>query len=191
MDCTAWHVRPIDSGMRRVAVVLLAVFAASCASKTVSQPFPTPTARRAPATAPPPAARPEPPASVDTPARVLGDRIVDAALQYRGIPYKNGGADPTGFDCSGFVQYVLAKFDWRLPRETRAQFSVGTRVPRDAIQAGDLVFFSTVADGASHVGIAVDADEFVHAPNSRGVVRVESLNAAYWRQRFLGARRME
>ena len=64
------------------------------------------------------------------------------------------------------------------------------RVSRDELRPGDLVFFSTVAPGVSHVGIALDDEEFVHAPNSRGVVRVERLTTEYWRTRFVGARRV-
>ncbi len=77
-----------------------------------------------------------------------------------------------------------------MPRQTSAQFTVGARVRQDQIQAGDLIFFSTVAPGASHVGIAVDDDEFVHAPSSGGVVRVERLALPYWQRRFIGARRV-
>ena len=58
------------------------------------------------------------------------------------------------------------------------------------LEPGDLVFFTTVAPGASHVGIALGGDEFVHAPSSTGEVRVERLSAAYWSTRFVGARRV-
>jgi len=105
-------------------------------------------------------------------------------------PYRNGGANPAGFDCSGLVRYVLAQYGRTVPRQTRDQFTAGERVDRDDLRAGDLVFFSTVAPGASHVGILLDDDEFVHAPSSRGVVRVERLTTEYWRTRFVGARRV-
>lgn len=108
-----------------------------------------------------------------------------------GTPYRNGGADPRGFDCSGFTQYVFAGIGINLPRETREQYQEGKKVRLGRQQPGDLVFFSTVSPGASHVGIALDGDTFVHAPSSRGVVRVESLNAAYWSKRFVGIRRLE
>lgn len=120
----------------------------------------------------------------------LGHRIVADALDLRGVPYRNGGTTPQGFDCSGLVAYVLARHGLEMPRQTRAQFRVGRNVDRDEIQPGDLVFFSTVASGASHVGIAVDADEFVHAPSSKGVVRVERLTLPYWSRRYVGARRV-
>jgi cell wall-associated NlpC family hydrolase len=116
--------------------------------------------------------------------------LVESALQLRGIPYLNGGSDPGGFDCSGFTQYVFAQFQLGLPRETREQFRVGEKVRRDEISPGDLVFFATTSSDVSHVGLAIGADEFVHAPSSTGVVRVERLSSTYWAPRFLGARRV-
>jgi cell wall-associated NlpC family hydrolase len=104
------------------------------------------------------------------------------------VPYRLGGADPTGFDCSGFVQYVLRQHAIAMPRTVAEQFVVGDVTP--AVEAGDLVFFQTIGSKASHVGIAIDAYSFVHAPNSRGVVRVDRLDAPYWAGRFLGARRV-
>jgi peptidoglycan DL-endopeptidase CwlO len=133
------------------------------------------------------------PASARTTGRdaaAVGHRLVAAALDLRGVPYRNGGTDPTGFDCSGLVAFVFRQHGLSVPRQTSAQFTVGRKVDKDRIQPGDLVFFSTVAPGASHVGIAVDDDEFVHAPSSRGVVRVERLTLPYWQRRFVGARRV-
>lgn len=119
-----------------------------------------------------------------------GHRIVAAALELRGVPYRNGGADPAGFDCSGLVEFVFRQHGLVVPRQTRDQFTVGARVGKRQIRAGDLIFFSTVSRGASHVGIAIDDDEFVHAPSSGGVVRVERLTLPYWEKRFIGARRV-
>ena len=116
--------------------------------------------------------------------------LVDAALKLRGIPYRNGGSDPNGFDCSGFTQYVFAQYHVALPREVRTQYDAGVPVPADRIVRGDLVFFSTTEPGPSHVGIALDEDQFVHAPSSNGVVRVELRHSAYWASRFIGARRV-
>ena len=173
--------------LRRVAaVVILAAAAGACASRGAgSRPVPTPSA--------PAAEGPAAPATAAVPlpeGEALGYRIAATALEYRGVPYRNGGVTPAGFDCSGFVRYVLARYGREMPRQTREQFTAGVRVSRDKLRAGDLVFFSTVAPGASHVGIALDDDEFVHAPNSRGVVRVERLTTEYWRTRFVGARRV-
>jgi cell wall-associated NlpC family hydrolase len=105
------------------------------------------------------------------------------------VPYRNGGTDPSGFDCSGLVQYVFAEEGIALPRTVGEQFHSGQPIKSDELEPGDLVFFTTVAPGASHVGIAIGGDEFVHAPSSNGEVRVEHLSASYWARRFVGARR--
>ena len=96
----------------------------------------------------------------------------------------------TGFDCSGFVRFVMAQHQLTLPRTTAEQFQIGRRVSASDVRAGDLVFFSTVAPGASHVGLAISKDEFVHAPATSGVVRVERFEWSYWQSRFVGARRL-
>lgn len=117
--------------------------------------------------------------------------LLTTALGLRGTPYRFGGNDPmTGFDCSGFVRYVFAQFGYQLPREVQAQFKSGRPITREEIQPGDLVFFETVSKGASHVGIALGNDEFVHAPSSRGVVRTERYTIEYWARRWIGARRV-
>jgi cell wall-associated NlpC family hydrolase len=115
---------------------------------------------------------------------------VNTALEFRGVPYRNGGSDPSGFDCSGFVHYVFAKYGTVLPREVRDQYRAGASVDLDDVVAGDLLFFETVSRGASHVGMVVGAGQFVHAPSSRGVVRVERYDSSYWARRFVGARRV-
>jgi cell wall-associated NlpC family hydrolase len=136
----------------------------------------------------PAAFRPAPAVVMTTP--MLRADVLQTALAYRGVPYRFGGDNPTaGFDCSGFIQFVLSSHAVAVPRTTAEQFQIGRRVGARDIQAGDLVFFSTVAPGASHVGMALNADEFVHAPAASGVVRVERLHASYWQSRFVGARR--
>jgi cell wall-associated NlpC family hydrolase len=164
---------------RALLVVLgLAATTAACASSGAT-PRPLPSPSSPPETT---AARPR--------GEALGHRLAATALEFRGVPYRNGGTSPAGFDCSGLVRYVLARHGVDVPRQTRQQYGAGRRIGRGDLQAGDLVFFSTVAPGASHVGIALDDDEFVHAPSSRGVVRVERLTTDYWRTRFIGARRV-
>jgi cell wall-associated NlpC family hydrolase len=117
--------------------------------------------------------------------------FIATALALRGTPYLNGGSEPTqGFDCSGFVQWVFGQHGTPLPREVREQFDAGRTIDRDEVRAGDLVFFTTVSRGASHVGIALGNGEFVHAPSSRGVVRVEHYMNGYWAARWVGARRI-
>jgi len=124
------------------------------------------------------------------PGPFAGYALTGTALSLRGVPYRNGGTDPKGFDCSGFTQYVFAQYGIALPREVRDQFRLGTPVQADHLVAGDLIFFTTTEPGVSHVAIAIGGDEFVHAPSSTGVVRVEHLGATYWSPRFLGARRV-
>ena len=116
--------------------------------------------------------------------------LVGTALDLRGVRYRNGGADPGGFDCSGFTQYVFARHGVKLPRSVRDQFDEGTSVRPEDVREGDLLFFSTDGPGASHVGIAVGGDSFVHAPSTSGVVRVERMASRYWANRFVGARRV-
>lgn len=180
---------PDLSTLRATALAALAVLApliGACASTgAVPRPFPTPRTTTA-ATRPVP--QPDRP-PVDPPTGEGG--VVGTALDLRGIPYRNGGTDPTGFDCSGFTQYVYARHGIGLPREVRDQFSVGSTVRPEALQPGDLLFFTTTAPGPTHVGIAVGGDEFVHAPSSTGVVRVERLGSSYWSSRYLGARRIQ
>lgn len=118
--------------------------------------------------------------------------VVDTALRLRGTRYAAGGDNPrTGFDCSGFVQYVLAQHAIAAPRTAAEQHRSGRPVAAADLQPGDLVFFSTIAPGPSHVGIVVSpAGEFVHAPADGGVVRVERWDTDYWRRRWFGARRV-
>ena len=114
--------------------------------------------------------------------------MLRTATDLLGTPYRNGGSTIEGFDCSGFVQYVFAQHG----RPCRGRFGgrprSGSRV-REA-EAGDLVFFPPRATGPTHVGIALGPDRFIHAPSSRGVVRVEPLARRYWASRFLEARRV-
>ncbi len=116
--------------------------------------------------------------------------MINTALKFLGVPYRNGGSDPSGFDCSGFIQYVFNALGVALPREVRDQYRVGEDVSLDEVKAGDLLFFQTVSRGASHVGMAIGPGQFVHAPSSRGVVRVERYTGQYWASRFVGARRV-
>lgn len=183
--------------MRIPALIGTALLATACASTgNVPRPFPTPDGGAPPLPAP---AAPEPGSPADiplvppdaiVPGRADGYALAGAALAFRGVPYVNGGTDPSGFDCSGLVQYVYGRYGVSLPREVRDQYRVGEKVDRDELEPGDLVFFSTVARGASHVGIALGGDQFVHAPSSNGVVRVERLSASYWSRRYVGARRI-
>jgi len=175
------------AGSLHVALcILIALSAAACASSGNPRPRPFPGAPLPPestsSTAEPPVVVPSVP--------VVSSAIVETAMRLRGVPYRNGGSDPTGFDCSGFVQWVFAKNGLMLPREVREQYGTGQQIELRDVQPGDLVFFQTVSRGASHVGVVIGAGQFVHAPSSTGVVRVERFSATYWARRFVGARRV-
>jgi cell wall-associated NlpC family hydrolase len=166
---------------RFCTVLICAGWLGGCASTgAVPRPFPA-AGDRAPATAPTAGRR-------DNAAE--GYAIAATALELRGAPYRNGGADPSGFDCSGFIWYVFAEHGLALPRTVEEQFREGIRVDPDALAAGDLVFFRTDGRSVSHVGLSIGGQQFVHAPSSRGSVRVEHLESSYWRRRFAGARRL-
>jgi cell wall-associated NlpC family hydrolase len=120
----------------------------------------------------------------------MGYGVAGTALSLRGAPYRNGGSDPAGFDCSGFVTYVFGQNGVAVPRTVNDQYRAGHEVAGPQLEPGDLVFFSTVAPGASHVGIVIGGDEFIHAPSGAGSVRVERMSASYWSTRFVGARRV-
>jgi len=168
-------------------VIVIAALCSACASTgAVPRPFPTPGSTGSTGSGGSPAA---PNARLAKPA-FDGYALVGTALALRGAPYRNGGADPKGFDCSGFTQYVFAQYGVALPREVREQFKQGKQIDANNLAPGDLIFFSTTDPGPSHVGIAVGGDEFVHAPSSTGVVRVEHLGSSYWAPRYLGARRV-
>jgi cell wall-associated NlpC family hydrolase len=124
--------------------------------------------------------------------RFDGRAIAEYAMGFRGVPYRLGGTDPTGFDCSGLVQYVFAQYGVFVPRVVEEQWEFGDKIKPSDIAPGDLIFFNTKrsGDGASHVAIAIGGESFVHAPNSTGVVRVETLGSSYWGSRYLGARRI-
>jgi cell wall-associated NlpC family hydrolase len=161
-------------------LLAIAVLGAACASSgAVPRTLPVPGGTERPVAAPKPASSSD----------VEAFAVASTALSLRGAPYRNGGATPDGFDCSGFVQYVYRQHGVTVPRQTREQFRLGRSLGRKDLAPGDLVFFTTVAPGASHVGIVIGQDQFVHAPSERGVVRVERLSADYWNRRYVGARR--
>lgn len=117
--------------------------------------------------------------------------VLMRALSLVGTPYRYGGNTPeAGFDCSGLVGYVFGDMlGRRLPRTSGELARLGVGVGPIALAAGDLVVFG---DGAqvSHVGIYVGEGRFVHAPSSGGTVRLDRLDAPYWREHFQGGRRI-
>lgn len=176
--------------LRVISIVLGAVLAAGCASTGATpRPFPLPGGAGSSGAGGTASGTSAAGAGATSATAADGYSISSTALALRGAPYRNGGSDPQGFDCSGFVHYVYTQHGVQMPRSVRQQFGVGHDVQPAVLEPGDLVFFSTVAPGASHVGIAVGGDQFVHAPSTSGVVRVENLSSQYWASRFVGARR--
>jgi cell wall-associated NlpC family hydrolase len=167
---------------------------AGCATARTPRPEPFPSAPVAPtpaATEPSdrPAAIAEPAAN---PFRVApGGDVVRVALSLRGVKYREGGDSPaSGFDCSGFVRYVFAQERIELPRTVAEQFSIGAPEPLSEVQEGDLIFFTTIAPGPSHVGLAIGDGEFIHAPSGFGAVRIERLDSRYWHDRVIAVKRL-
>jgi cell wall-associated NlpC family hydrolase len=128
------------------------------------------------------------PAVAATPPRAM---LAAFAMTLRDIRYRRGGREPqTGFDCSGFVQYVFAhSLGIDLPDTSISQFLAGTKVPRSDLQTGDLVFFHTRGKNVSHVGIYLDNGRFIHSPSTGKRVRVDELSDNYWARRYVGAKR--
>ncbi|MFA7580052.1 C40 family peptidase [Castellaniella sp.] len=119
--------------------------------------------------------------------------MAGTALKFLGVKYRYGGNGPgKGFDCSGLVAYAAEKsLGLKLPRVASQQARLGTSVKRDELRRGDLVFFNTLGRRFSHVGIYLGDRKFVHAPRSGAEIRVESMDMAYWRKRYNGARRLQ
>ena len=120
-----------------------------------------------------------------------GEAILREAQKHLGAPYVWGGASPAGFDCSGFVYYVLTTQGIPSYRTPEDQYRQGTAVEKSQLQPGDVVYFyGTYADKISHTGIYAGNGQFIHAPNSRSVVSYSNLTSGYWADHYYGARRM-
>jgi len=114
--------------------------------------------------------------------------VVGIAEQYLGVPYVFGGESPSGFDCSGLVAYVYAQVGVSLPHYTVAQYNYAdsVSVSRSQLEPGDLVFFA----GLGHVGIYVGGGQFIHAPHTGSVVRIDSLSGGWYASEYDGAKRI-
>jgi cell wall-associated NlpC family hydrolase len=173
---------------RTLVIVLVLAGAAACASTNGARPRPFPTpGPRTPAPTAAPGEEAESAAAVPAVTSDAARAVIDVALSLAGTPYRNGGADPSGFDCSGFVQYVFSRVGIGVPRTVSDQFDATT--PVGVSWPADLLFFTTTAPGPTHVAIALGDGRFVHAPSSRGVVRIERLDARYWKERLVAIRR--
>lgn len=113
--------------------------------------------------------------------------IIKTAMSQIGVPYKPGGSDPRGFDCSGFSSYVYKKNRIKIDRTATGQYRNGKKLKGKTARPGDLVFFKINGKSIGHVGIYLGKGKFIHAPSSGKSVEVQSLSSVYWKPRFLGA----
>jgi peptidoglycan DL-endopeptidase CwlO len=107
---------------------------------------------------------------------ISSNSVIAYASNFLGIPYVWGGSSPSGFDCSGFTQYVFAHFGVNLPRVSEAQQNVGAYVSRNNLKPGDLVFFG---NPAYHVGIYVGNGNMIDAPHTGTVIKIQKLNSDF------------
>lgn len=118
-----------------------------------------------------------------------GRELILHSMGLVGTPYRYGGRDRSGFDCSGMVHYVYRQaLGVTLPRSAREMAAVSRAIRPQDLRPGDLVFFNTNGHAHSHVGLYIGNGEFVHAPSSRGTIRTEKLSHDYFSRRFSGAR---
>lgn len=121
-----------------------------------------------------------------------GEKIVATALQYQGYRYKWAGSDPsTGFDCSGFVNYVYKLYGYSMERTAQNIYNTnGSAVSKEDLQPGDLVFFGWGAGSITHVGLYIGDGQFIHASTSSTGVIISELDSKYYTQKYVGAKRL-
>ncbi|MEP0813953.1 MAG: SH3 domain-containing protein [bacterium] len=125
--------------------------------------------------------------------RSLGADLINRALSLRGTPYRWSGESPGGFDCSGFIYYLIQTATGvnDLPRSAADMYrDLGVSVDKEDLRPGDLVFFTTYKAGASHVGLYLGDGDFVHASSAQGEVTISNMSEGYYKERFIGAKRV-
>ena len=126
---------------------------------------------------------------VSSPGRTTaGHRAAAIALDQVGAPYRYGGTSPSGFDCSGLVQYSYRQAGLKVPRTTGQLWSAASPVGRNELKAGDVLFFS-IEGKMSHVGLYLGERRFVHAPQSGRKVSVASLDSPFYKAALIRAGR--
>lgn len=119
-----------------------------------------------------------------------GQKIVETAMKYIGVPYVWGGTTTSGFDCSGLVYYVYKECGYNIDRTAATIYNDGISVGINELQAGDAVCFSSASQSVGHVGIYIGDGQFIHASSASGRVIISDLNADYYASHYVGARRL-
>lgn len=167
--------RAASAGKRLLlwVVVISALALAGCAERTTIATPPMPQPTQQPVT------------------KGTGPGVVQTARSLVGAPYRPGGCDPQGFDCSGFVWFIYRQNGIVLPRTTSEQAQVGSPVIGAELKPADILVFRT-GSGAQglHTGVYTGNNTFVHSPRNGSTVREESLAIPYWRRSFMAARRV-
>lgn len=133
----------------------------------------------------------EPRSATTTTAQASSNNVVQVAESYEGSRYVSGGSSPSGFDCSGFTQYVYGKCGITLSRTSYTQATQGTAVGKSELQPGDLLLFHYYGSSSiGHVGIYVGNGKFIHAANSNRGVVYDSIESGYYADNYAGARRL-
>ena len=118
-------------------------------------------------------------------------RLIETARKELGKPYIYGSSGPKGYDCSGFTSYVFSStLGIKLNRSSIDQAKNGVEVSRENLLPGDLVFFKTTGARIGHAGIYIGNNEMIHASSGRRVVMISSLDEAYYKTRYVTARRV-
>ena len=126
-----------------------------------------------------------------TPSTSIGETIVATAKQYMGAPYVYGGMSPSGFDCSGFVNYVYKLCGYSMSRVASSIYNNnGTYVEKANLQIGDLVFFASNSSSIGHVGIYIGNGQFIHSSSGAGCVVISDLSSSYYLKNYVGAKRI-
>ena len=126
-----------------------------------------------------------------TPSVSIGETIVATAKQYMGAPYVYGGMSPSGFDCSGFVNYVYKLCGYSMSRVASSIYNNnGTYVEKANLQVGDLVFFASNSSSIGHVGIYIGNGQFIHSSSGAGCVVISDLSSNYYLKNYVGAKRI-
>jgi cell wall-associated NlpC family hydrolase len=146
--------------------------------------------KKKPAVSPPPNEEAAPPPFRQSLLPFPDGDLEEVALSFLSTPYLFGAENRNSTDCSGFTQQVFRQLGLKLPRTAREQFRLGEKVSAEGLQRGDLIFFRTYAQYPSHVGIYLQDGKMIHASRNKRKVIISNIDLPYFRNRYLGARRI-